>query len=238
MSLSKSVIALDNMEREQMRTFLSKIKGKVPMVKIGMELFYRHGEDILREVHESFGFEIFLDLKLHDIPHTVARAILSLGKRLEGIPLKFLTVHLSGGESMLKTAVKQAEKSLPDTSLLGVGILTSLDEKDIHSLWRMDKSEDLFVRLSRLVFDCRLPGMILSAMELPLVKKIEKDRGLIVKVCPGIRFSDESTHDQKRTMTPQQALKAGADYIVLGRTLTSYRNVEERLEQLSCIEAT
>lgn len=247
--LNKTIVALDNMDKEQALEFLQKTSGKISLVKIGMELFYRYGGSLVNEIHQKFGVQIFLDLKLHDIPNTVAKAIASL----HGLPLKFLTVHLSGGQGMLTAAREAQAQALPHTQLLGVSHLTSLDQSDFKELWNFS-AEDVgqsFEKLTRLCLRTRIHGMILSAHELSLVAKIlkdcreqtgeiENDALNLIKICPGIRFADELannvTQDQKRVATPQMALKDGADYLVIGRSLTHAQNISGRLQELAKIK--
>ena len=229
--MKKIIVALDDMDRGQLDLFLKRIYGKISTVKIGMELYYRYGKNLIRHIHQNYKMDIFLDLKLHDIPHTVKKSLATL----KDLPLKFTTIHLSGGDAMLEEAVSQIKISLPSTKLLGVGILTSLDRKDLHDLWGVNDMEEYFSKLVLLNIKKQIPGMILSARELFLVKKIEKEMGVsLVKVCPGIRFSQEK-QDQKRVATPQDALKAGADYLIMGRALTKADNLEEKLEILSSL---
>ena len=116
------IVALDNMNEEEVCTFLDKSKQTYKTVKIGLELFYLLGPDFVKKIHHQYGVDIFLDLKLHDIPNTVSKAIRSL----RNLPVKFLTVHLTGGKNMLSEALEEAKHSLPDTKLLGVSFLTSL----------------------------------------------------------------------------------------------------------------
>ena len=227
----KIIVALDDMDKEQLDLFLKKISGKISTVKIGMELYYRYGSKIIEHIHQKHKMEIFLDLKLHDIPHTVKKTLAVL----KNLPIKFTTIHLSGGSPMLKEAVLEMKTSLPSTTLLGVGILTSLNQDDIRETWGVENMEECFSRLVLLNIKNKIPGMILSPCELPLVRKLEtKMKTSLVKICPGIRFSQEK-QDQKRTATPQEALKAGADYLVIGRALTKADNLEEKLAELSSL---
>ena len=134
-AIDKVIVALDNMDRSDINDFLSISKNNFSTYKIGMELFYLYGQNIVNEIYDKTGAEIFLDLKLHDIPNTVKKAITSL----KGLPIKFLTIHLAGGENMLKMAQIEAQTSLPKTKLLGVSYLTSLSENDFSANWNMDK---------------------------------------------------------------------------------------------------
>lgn len=230
------IVALDNMDQYEIINFLHKSKSKIPTVKIGLELFCKNGPSFVSSIYEKFGIDIFLDLKLHDIPNTVAKAV----RALKTLPIKFLTLHLTGGETMVEMAVNEAKSSLPKTKLLGVTYLTSLDNDDFKSIYNFDKSQiyDSFDNLFNLAIKTKIQGLILPAKELEHVKKIElKNTYKFVKVSPGIRFADEiekhNTQDQKMVEAPNTALLKGADYIVMGRSLTQAKNLEERIDQLS-----
>ena len=227
-ALQKTILALDNMEREEVFNFLEKTQGKIQMAKIGLELFCKYGPQLIQEVHNKFQVEIFLDLKLHDIPNTVKKAVRSL----ENLPIRFLTIHLSGGEKMISEALEQAALSLPKTEILGVSFLTSLGESDLSTLWAItpDKKDEAFLRLFDLAKKTKIHGIVLSPQELLLAKPYS-----FTKVCPGIRFLDDEKGDQMRIKTPADALKDGANYLVIGRPLTSSKNLDKRLQELSAI---
>lgn len=227
-NLSPLIIALDQMNEHQINQFLFKYGDYFSTIKIGMELFFKYGKPFLSHLHEKFQVDIFLDLKLHDIPQTVAKAISSLSD----LPVKFLTLHLAGGESMLLAAKESARVYLPQTQLLGVTYLTSLDHQDLAMLWGLNPADyqHNFQRLLHLAVKTKIPGIILSPQELAYTENFN-----LLKICPGIRFSDDLTQDQKRVMTPEEALQLGADYLVLGRSLTqvSEEKLISRLEFLS-----
>ncbi len=234
--LSKVIVALDGMSAEGAITFLEKCSGKILTAKIGMELFYKHGTDIVTQIKSKFGIDIFLDLKLHDIPNTVAGAI----KSLSGLPIKMLTIHLSGGGEMIKSAIAARDKYLPDCKLLGVTYLTSLDESAFKHIWGVNKNEieDKLNLMFKLAIDTKIDGIVLSANELLTVDNIEKKtHHKLMKICPGIRFQDEidsnNIQDQKRVQTPDSAVKNGATYIVMGRSLTSASGLNERINKLA-----
>lgn len=222
-------MALDNMTKEEIFGFLEKSHKGISHIKIGLELFNKYGPNIVKELHESYPVDIFLDLKLHDIPNTVKKAIASL----EGLPIKFLTVHLSGGREMLKEAMTSKEKYLPGCKLLGVSILTSLDHEDLNEIWSVTDMNKSFLNLFKLASDCKVDGVVCSAKELPIIKSFEND---LITVCPGIRFEDEIkkglTEDQKRVLSPQEAFKIGASYLVMGRSLTKAEDLSARIEYL------
>jgi orotidine-5'-phosphate decarboxylase len=214
--LDHVIVALDNMNQAQVLNFLPKIQGKIKTLKVGLELYYRTGPDFVRQLHD-LGFQIFLDLKLHDIPHTVAQAI----DALQGLPVKFLTIHLGGGAAMAQAAAAKAHEVLPQTTLLGVTFLTSLDVHDLQQMYGLSPEQirPCFKRFFTMAAENNL-GLILSPHELPLAVEVEAATHPLIKVCPGIRFADDQKNDQKRISTPADALKAQADYLVMGRALT------------------
>lgn len=230
--LSRSILALDNMSYEELNNFLESNPSDIPTLKIGLELFCLHGPSIVKEIREKYRKTIFLDLKLHDIPNTVAKAIRSL----EGLDVEFLTIHLSGGEEMINKALESAKTYLPNTKLLGVSYLTSLDEKDFSQNWGVNKDgiEDQFKKLFSIASKTKIHGIVCSPLEAKMMKEIDSN---ILTVCPGIRFEDQissgNIQDQKRVLSPLQALTQGADYMVIGRPLTQAQNFNERVTYLT-----
>jgi orotidine-5'-phosphate decarboxylase len=233
--LSKVIVALDGMDIEQTIQLLKSCNGEILTAKIGMELFYKYGPKFLLHIKKQFGIEIFLDLKLHDIPNTVAGAIRSL----KGLPVKFLTIHLAGGKEMIKRAKEARDKYIPDCKLLGVTYLTSLSSSEFENIWGIKDSNinDQFSKMFSLALNSKIDGIILSANELRDVSDFEtnSDHSLI-KICPGIRFKDEINSnkigDQKRVQTPDQAVRDGANYLVMGRSLTKAKNINIQINKL------
>lgn len=233
--LSNIMLALDNFSKDELFFKLTETQNQLKTVKVGLELFCKYGPDLITEIYSKFECDIFLDLKLHDIPNTVKKSIASL----EGLPIKFLTLHLSGGREMLIQAKEQAKLSLPNTKVLGVSYLTSLTPKDFKSIWDLNENdiENAFQRLFKLAIDTKIDGIVCSANELEIINDIEKGHCTnLIKVCPGIRFKDEidsgNTHDQNRVLDPKNAFMNGADYLVMGRSLTQSTEIKERIEQL------
>lgn len=229
----KTMVALDNMNSEELTTFVKDLPRELPLVKIGLEQYLAHGREMVERVSKEYGKEIFLDLKLHDIPNTVAKAMSSL----EGLPIRFLTVHLSGGRAMLEAAQEVREKLFPNLNILGVSYLTSLDSNDLNELfgYHTDKVEEAFGRFFDLAEATKTQGIVCSAFEAKMVG--ERD---LIKVCPGIRFSDEINSegmgDQKRVMNPKEAFDNGADYLVMGRSLTKAKNLKARIDELNAFK--
>lgn len=232
--LNRVIVALDNMTLKETHQFLDKAKG-IEFVKVGMELFYSQGREALIEIYQKYGVKIFLDLKLHDIPNTVAKAV----KSLEGLPIEFLTIHCVGGPTMISKAMEMKNDCLPNSKILGVSYLTSMSDDDFSQIYSYQNNEIqmAFSRLFKLGISNKIDGFILSGHELAQVNSITKQADYSpLKVCPGIRFEDEiasgATQDQSRVMSPEEAFKAGADYLVMGRSLTKASNIEMRLDSL------
>lgn len=240
--MNKVIIALDNFSKEDCDQYLNQFKKispeSKPLIKIGLELFCKHGPSIVTELHKKFGYDIFLDLKLHDIPNTVKKSVSSLAN----LPIKFLTIHLSGGLEMISAAVKEAKVSLPHTQLLGVSYLTSLGESDFNDILGVKKEQinEAFDRLFQLAFKSGIQGVVSSVEEVNQISKLEeKFQKKLIKVTPGIRFEDEignkNTQDQKRVATPKTAFEIGSDFIVMGRSLTTSGNLSQRIKQLETL---
>jgi len=210
--------ALDTTDTDQAMRLAQTIKNHVGGVKLGFEFFYANGVEGYKAVAEC-NMPIFLDLKLHDIPNTVAKAIHSL------MPLKpaILTIHTSGGPAMMRAAVQAAREAAEQVGcarplIVGVTILTSLDDPDLEAIGMHAPVSDQAVRLARLAKDCGLDGVVCSSHEITAIKEAcGREFKLVV---PGIRPKGSQSEDQKRIMTPEQAVSLGADYLVIGRPIT------------------
>ncbi len=209
------IIACDFPDKERTLSFLDNFKGKKPYVKIGMELFYSEGADMLKRIKDR-GHEIFLDLKLYDIPNTVKSAM----KVLSGLQADMVNLHTAGGSEMMKAALEGLSgegKKRP--LLIGVTILTSADENTLHNEMLISESmENTVMSYAKNAMKSGLDGVVCSALEAEKVKQAcSRD---FLTVTPGIRFADGETGDQKRVVTPERAAKIGSDYIVVGRPIT------------------
>lgn len=228
-NLDRIIVALDQMSLEEIDHFLSQKDNSLPFVKIGLELFVKYGPDMVHKIHLEYKKKIFLDLKLHDIPVTVAKAIASL----KNLPIDFLTVHLGGGEAMLKAAMTEARLNIPNCKILGVSFLTSLEQKDLNDLYGITNTDEAFLKLFKVAALSGIDGVVSSPHEVSLLKKHYPN---LLAVTPGIRFSDEiqktQLQDQKRVMDPKEAFRAGSDYLVMGRSLTKTDRFSERLKSL------
>jgi orotidine-5'-phosphate decarboxylase len=241
LQLKKVIVALDNMDETQIHDWMNKATPDVSFVKIGLEAYCRYGRSLIESLMKTYELKIFLDLKLHDIPNTVSKTI----SALKGLPIDFLTVHLTGGEQMLVAALDAQKKALPHTQLLGVSYLTSLDGHDFEQIWGIDEATipKQFERLFNLAHRSKIHGLVCSAQEAKTLRHFEVENSLspLQLVCPGIRFEDEikkntNLGDQKRVLSPQEAFSLDVDYLVMGRSLTQTKNLRQRLDELHHVE--
>ncbi len=207
------ILALDVPTREEAAPILRQLRGELRWVKIGLQMFTAYGPDYVKAVADE-GFNIFLDLKLHDIPNTVAKAVESLTP----LPIGMLTLHTSGGREMMSYARKAQLASKPDLLLLGVTVLTSMDATGLSELGVSVSPEAQVARLGQLASDAGLTGLVCSPLEVGMLRK-QLPAGIQL-VTPGIRPAGEAGgDDQKRIMTPADAARAGSSYIVVGRPI-------------------
>ena len=209
------IIACDFADRKEVFAFLDRFEDKKPFVKIGMELFYAEGPQIVRDI-KARGHKIFLDLKLHDIPNTVKKAM----KVLSSLDVDMCNVHAAGTSRMMKAAIEGLTR--PDGSrplLIAVTQLTSTDAEIMEKeLLIKEPLEDVVAHYAKNAAESGLDGVVCSPLE---AKKVHNACGSgFLTVTPGVRFADGEIADQKRVMTPAQAKAEGSDYIVVGRPLT------------------
>ena len=211
------IIACDFASKEDVLNFLDKFEGKKPFVKIGMELFYAEGPDIVREIKKR-GHKIFLDLKLHDIPNTVKKSMAVLSK----LDVDMTNLHAAGASSMMKGAVEGLTR--PDGTrplLIAVTQLTSTDEETMKNelLIKDTPIDEVVMSYAENASKSGLDGVVCSPLE---AGKVHARCGKnFLTVTPGVRFADGDVGDQKRVMTPSQAKEIGSDYIVVGRPITA-----------------
>jgi orotidine-5'-phosphate decarboxylase len=213
------IVAIDETDFTSALKIIDNLDPKKCMVKIGSVSFNSSGHELIFYAAEK-GFEIFLDLKLHDIPNTVKKSI----EGLAALPIKLLTIHASGGKDMMKAAMEGVSGS--DIKVFGVTALTSLSDKDTNEIYRRSATEQVNAMLDLAESAC-IDGVVCSPHELELVSKRES----LLSITPGIRL-DESNDDQKRVMTPKQAIELGADYLVIGRPITESNNIKESLSRI------
>lgn len=215
--MRETIIALDFPGKKETLAFLDLFKNedKKPFVKIGMELFYSEGPDIIKEIKER-GHKIFLDLKLHDIPNTVKRAM----KVLSQLDVDIVNLHASGGKEMMKGAIEGLRREDGTRPLLiAVTQLTSTDEEMLHKQLLISESmETTIMTYAHNAKESGLDGVVCSPLEVKSVKQKCGDKFLTVT--PGIRFSDSKKDDQARFTTPAKAKELGSDFIVVGRPIT------------------
>lgn len=207
------ILALDVPTREAAAPLLRQLRGSLRWVKIGLQMFTAYGPDYVRAVADE-GFDIFLDLKLHDIPNTVAKAVESLAP----LPIGMLTLHTAGGREMMATARLAQQQSNPNLLLLGVTVLTSMDATGLGETGIKDAPTAQVTRLGRLAVDAGLRGLVCSPLEVSLLRtQLPPD---IQLVTPGIRPAGEAGgDDQKRVLSPAEAARAGSTHIVVGRPI-------------------
>lgn len=223
---SPVIVALDYSTATLAIELVDKLDPNQCRLKVGKQLFTSSGPDFVRQLVGK-GFDVFLDLKFHDIPNTVAeacRASVDLG-------VWMLNVHASGGARMLDAAREAVIVQSSAPKLIAVSVLTSMTEQDLHQTGVERSLEDQVKCLSKLSYDAGLDGMVCSAQEAPLLKSEFGEKFALVT--PGIRTKGSSTGDQRRVMTPQKALQAGSDYLVIGRAITSSENPLQVLESIN-----
>jgi orotidine-5'-phosphate decarboxylase len=212
---NRLIAALDVPDRRAAEALVARLGGAADWLKVGLELFCAEGPDLVRSLAAT-GARIMLDLKLHDIPETVARAV----ARASALGAGLLTVHTTGGRAMLQAAVdasRDANATGRRTRILAVTVLTSMDEVDLAEIGTAGPVEELVVRRAQLAMEVGCDGVVASAHEAERLRRGAPEDFLIVT--PGIRPHGEAAADQKRVMTPRDARLAGADLIVVGRPI-------------------
>ena len=216
------IVAIDTFDLKQANAILDQLNPNICLVKIGSVIFNALGKTFLKHV-SSRGFKIFLDLKLHDIPNTVYETIIGFND----CKIDMLTVHLSGGEEMLNKAMLAA-KSI-NAKVIGVSILTSLDEKDSLALFN-NKIEDQISHLFKIALKANIDGIVCLPHELEIANTI---LGIhVIKITPGIR-DVKVDDDQERTMSAKEAIKKGSTYLVIGRPITQADDVADALQNFN-----
>lgn len=205
------IVALDRSSRDELLRLADHLAGVVGVLKIGLQAFIANGPDIVEELC-CRGSGIFLDLKLHDIPNTVANAV----DEARGLNVDLLTLHTSGGRVMMEAAAKKKADGRP--LLLGVTVLTSLADEDIEEIGFRSPVNDRVRELALLARESGLDGVVASPREIRMLRDTCGPEFLIVT--PGIRSPGDDQGDQVRTMSARDAIEAGADYIVVGRPIT------------------
>jgi len=218
----KIIVALDVPTKERALELVEQFQSEISFFKIGLQLYTAEGPEIVRAVLAT-GAKVWLDLKLYDIPNTVARAVESAGT----LGVQMLTIHLSGGSEMIRAATAARQK---DMLLLGVTVLTSATEQTLHEIGITGTVENQVIRLAKLGAEGGIDGVVASPREIKLLRRQFGDR---IKIAvQGIRPSWAEPGDQKRFMTPRDALEAGADYLGIGRPITGHAQPREALAKI------
>lgn len=224
------MLAIDTSSLDEAKSLAVKLKDNIGGIKLGMEFFNSFGPSGIKAI-KDFDIPIFLDLKLHDIPATVYKTITTLLKLEPAI----INVHASGGKEMMMAAAKALKDSgNKNTKIIAVTILTSLDDNDLYEIGFSGTSNELVLRLAKLTQESGLDGIVCSAKEISTIREnIGSDFMLVV---PGIRTKEDNADDQKRIMTPKEAILLGADLLVIGRPITKAKDEilasKEILDQL------
>ena len=213
------IVAIDEINFKKASDIIDNLDSDKCMLKIGSVAFNSIGDEIIFYAANK-GFDIFLDLKLHDIPNTVKKSI----EGLISYPIKMLTIHISGGKEMMNAAMEAV--SGKDIKIFGVTALTSLNDEDTSEIFQRTTAEQVSVMLD-LAESSGIDGVVCSPHELKLVSK----RQSLMSITPGIRMND-SNDDQKRVMTPKEAIDLGADYLVIGRPITKSMDIKKSLKEI------
>ena len=213
------IVAIDETTFNRASEIIDNLDPKKCMVKIGSIAFNSIGHKIVDYASKK-GFDVFLDLKLHDIPNTVAKSV----KTLSSLPIKMLTIHTSGGQNMMMAAMEAVNGA--DIKIIGVTALTSLNDADTIDIFQRNASEQVNKMLDLAELSA-INGVVCSPHELKLVR----NRNSLLSITPGIRLNDLND-DQKRVMTPKEAIDLGADYLVIGRPITASKNIIKSLNEI------
>ena len=224
------ILAVDTSDFDTALALIENTKSSVSVYKLGLEFYLNFGNAGVSRIIEETGAEIFLDLKLHDIPHTVAGA----ASAISHLAPKFLTVHASGGRAM----VKAAADAVPEVSVTAVTILTSLSEEDLFEIGYASPALESAVALAKMAVSAGAKAIVCSPLETAAIRSAVGPDPIIIT--PGVRpLSEVGSDDQKRTMTPSDAIAQGANYVVIGRPITSaWANGPQALREKAALIAS
>lgn len=220
------IVALDYSTAEEALTLADQLSPKLCRLKVGKELFTAAGPALVDALHKR-GYEVFLDLKFHDIPNTVAGALRSAA----ALGVWMVNVHAAGGRRMLEAAVGAVQASGSSTILIGVTVLTSMSDEDLKELGYTETAQERVLRLAALCRACGLDGVVCSAAEAPVLREHYNANDFCL-VTPGIRMAGDSAGDQRRVVTPARAMSNGSSYLVIGRSITGASDPLKALEQV------
>ena len=224
------ILALDVPAAEQALALARQLAPVLGAVKIGSELFTASGPEMVRQIR-GLGLNVFLDLKFHDIPNTVAKAVGSATQ----LDVQMLTIHTGGGSEMMRAAEKAAQVAAVQAGraaplVLGVTVLTSLDSNAIAEVGFQANVAHQVIRLAQLAVSSGLRGLVCSPLEVVELRRVLPRE--VQLVTPGIRPADSASDDQKRTLTPKEAIGAGADWLVIGRPIYGAKDPKRAAEQI------
>ena len=223
MGTAPIVVALDAPDLATAREWAQAVGPHVSVVKVGLEVFLRDGHEAVHVARQASGCDIFLDVKLHDIPATVAGAARSVAV----LAPKFLTVHASGGADMIKAAVD----ALPDTLVTAVTVLTSLGQEQLNAMGWSGSAQSIVQKLAEQAVAAGARAIVCSPQEVRAVRTAVGDG--VVLITPGVRPVGADAGDQKRIATPQQAIADGADLLVIGRPITGAADISQAAYQIA-----
>ena len=218
----KIIVALDVPTKQEALNLVEQMREQISFFKVGLQLYTATGPEIVRELLAT-GAKVFLDLKFYDIPNTLARAIESAAN----LGVQMVTIHLSGATEMIRAAVAARANNM---SILGVTVLTSATSQTLCEIGIAEKIDSQVLRLAKLGVRAGIDGLVASPFEAKLLRAQFGDK--IKIVTPGVRPSWSEAGDQKRFMTPRQAIDAGADYLVIGRPITAHSNPREAIAKI------
>lgn len=222
MADSKVIVALDYADTASTLNLVNQLDPSLCKLKVGKELFTATGPQLVEKLIAK-NFQVFLDLKFHDIPNTVKNAC----QAASNLGVWMLNVHASGGSAMMQAALEGINKSQHKPYLIAVTVLTSMNQASLNEVGIETSVENHVLKLAKLTENAGLHGVVCSALEAQLLKKHLKDDFLLVT--PGIRPASASLDDQSRVLTPRQALQMGANYLVIGRPITQASNPKQAL---------
>jgi len=220
----KIIVAVDSPDLKSALTLITPLAEEGCVFKIGLQLFTAVGPVIITEI-QALGAKVFLDLKFHDIPNTAREAV----KSAVALGVDMTTIHLAGGPAMVSEAVAAAENS--KTLVLGVTVLTSMDDETLDIVGIPRPATDQVLRLAEMGANCRLRGVVASPHEITPLRE-EFGHGLVI-VTPGVRPAGSDKGDQRRVMTPGEAVRCGADYLVIGRPITGAASPRDAFLRIS-----
>lgn len=227
MNDAKVIVALDYADANKAMEFVNRVSPELCRLKVGKELFTYAGPDLVRSL-VSRGFGVFLDLKFHDIPNTVKKAVIAASQ----LGVWMVNVHAMGGRDMLQAArqgIDEGAESKP--YLIAVSVLTSTSQQGLEEIGITKSIDEEVMDLTKMSLDCGLDGMVCSALEADEIRQKFGQSPLLVT--PGIRPAGEATDDQHRIMTPAKAIAAGSSYLVIGRPVTQHEDPVSQLEKIN-----